>query len=1724
MLPISDIKTMLPSANIKTISLERPSGIFRTFFDKDEGLIDVHSSRPADIPGWIDAIAAGTAGNTNITDVVKTITQSNAAAARTQLMRVNVKASIITSANNYLPEDLSLTSGNFLAQKSINFNDHLYVVVIQSLDSRLSKIIQAVGSDILKYLGPLNDWNGTSDFDDFIRCNIFGALTIDRFLDDAVEMNNDGEFNVLDMVQKSNQEQMAIPWFKQAFMNVQTRKLFEEGDLAPRFDKRDANGKKVATITKNIEFMLDNSTPSHLSYFTFTYLDMKSLLETLQSSYPSGQHMDKVQDEVQYLMETGRGAHNHVDLLGLDEADFTKIGALNTPVNFDAVFEKGVISGESYFFKNPVGDIWTGPVHKMPNDNRFMTGNTHGSGPNTYLELVKTKNVKVQDWRNRNGIMSAPIMNDFQNEQATLRSIVRGFSPQLRALNPATNNVHSYVSDAFLTGGARKTAKFMFLVDFNALMSKNSLFGRAIKTQGTSLRQTIFNLSRIKSLKIYRDRVRKGVGTNALGDPVERYEVDESTDAVLVAQTSQKAGALAVDSTASIIEEQNMSFDNGSIRAFNVVDRNFHSSARSQYQYRVEIEVDDRTLVYFRRLINKLHNFVSLLQNYLSDIENSTLRYQEIDVYGHITSHSPLSTPPAQRREGYDPRTDGLTGEFSTLMRQKYYTGTTSAGGVSNNLQIGIGDFITTLKIFLQNGAFDAQVAEKVSNFISLILNPATTSPESISAVLQMVQEAIDKMEGFVGTGSQATNIRLGKSNGIISSNAMEKGVIYIDKTFASIYDLSEHDGYGYDYLSTRSGQTVAQSWGQIGLRSLSGAEWRDRVHRETLKFFTSARPDLTKGLTAAGRSYAGVDSIDNSLHSYLSPSMLKMETVVDLLNGNAVSSGKAMAMVESKIALSGRYASISRHEAQRNMSFYKKVRKVYDEPDAAHTKASSETVAYLAQTENMVATPSHKPLTLADRQLGKGSAITTQQRYSSAAFKKATNEMNNAKAIPNAFYQAIMQRELTKGGDMFGGVLTAGNLKTASPMEPDDASPFEPFGMDSKSVKNIAVLDLTTRNNLVEEVPQKALQQFPNQIKALLTSLNSGNSIDVRQQLQGTVRKNIFKDSSQAASTRFKYNLLVEVQYLSNFQNQKGDSEKAKLMHAPTWKKLNATAFSENVGRKMLCRLVKRDLPQWKIFRPKSLDLEIYDDYFLLVPDSLVAGTNKPNPLTNPRLNLFDTQLETIQANSWTPLEVQFSAWTEFGIANLPEANINYAECQLNTITQQLASFTDLLGWSPPAAAFRTEKYGCTPITEPGPQCDEDNPCAPGQHCVDGVCVDIPIVDSECSDDADCEAGYRCDGEGNCVLIEWGDNGQEEQEYQSNLHYSANLPGMQAALNVCTSLQQALENQLKDLSVYQDQTSQGLAAEVATLDNATTQEQREISLATISGYNATMTALAAQASEISAQIEEQNLCKAENLAAIQAEMQNIQARVVQDMIASRTAAGDIIRDLEGNVVECDFPEQLGSGLETSLQTLDVTEVFVSSWGTAFMSPMQAELAGGAAALQYALRPNGEGAGTGTMKIEDLFGNTGVGNQGSTQQIQDAYNAQIAAISSTGQIDDLDMKAFKQFGEYLANTEDWEVYYALLDSIVNQYPAIGPGLRSSLFGFSSEIFELALDLCGGDADAYSKSQTARLGEALQMQGALVNKTQNEFACPFLLYYLNASQSGQSGPGEALQQL
>jgi len=1106
-------------------------------------------------------------------------------------LNIQVKTTSITTANNIDKPD---SRGG--TNPKVKFTNHLRVCIIQSRNADLTKVLRGLGDDIGKYLGPLNQWHGNARFDDMIYTNV---------------------------LKKIGMKKDQTSFFKSTFMEVQTKKLF--GNIeSPLVEKSDDTGKTIKSIPLDFNFTIDQHNPTHLCYFAVPYIDWDSVASSMNGSGNSV-YGDS-------LNPTRR----------LRASDFEKIGVIPIPLKYDVVFTQGKLSGKSFFYQTRKGETWTGPVHRM-SDGKYMTGNSH-SVSSKYLELVRTNNVKVHDFRTSEGLKFIGIMNDFQDEQATIFNVLRNLQAKDQSLNAAGNSRNSYMSDVFLSSGIRKSAKFMFLINMDDLISTNSLFGKLIKTSDLTLRDKVFDNSTVKSLKIYRQTVEKVTGTNSVGTATPKY-LEQNIAPVLVVSTAQQQGAKNLVPTTNFTEEGNMSFSDVGIKAFNVTDRNFASTDRSKYQYSIEIEVVDRTIEYLRGEVTKIRNFINTLQNYESDMLNSVIRPKERGDNPYVNDAS-VALSRTRRVGGYDFRFGNLTPNFAKRMKKKYGIG----------IQNGVAAFIELLKIFSSDQNFTPEKETNLDNFLGLVTSPFTTNPNNVNLLIHLLQESTSKMSDFIGSNVRLTNPIENKADYVVGFGETifsSYGAIRIEKKFRNIFDLSMHNKGGYDYLSVDTGQSDHDSGNQIGLRTLGGKEYRGRVVREILKYFTNTQPDLTQGLSGRRTMHTGGDSAQNTGFSFLTPAVIRFNEIpIDIISGNRVENPLLTKLIESKLVMNTVESQIGGGLPPFDREFRGNTFLAARQNVRSTQLAPTEQRNFLAKKYNFIPTMPEQ-ISLSDSNFpGAAPQSTARSVWENAQIAAAaTNLPSN---YPASFIERIFKRCINKEG-----------------VEGSAVSRQE----------NISLFDLNENNNFLQNLEQARVAGLPNQIKALFISISTGNGGDVIFRPQ--IRKDIFNDPDNSASATLKYKLITEVQYLNSFSTTSvSTSNRQKLlMTAPNFSRLTADAFSEFTGKKVLCRLRKYEIPEWGLSTPPLLDVLIYDEYFIIQPDTPSTGAPR-----TPGIG------QALTAAGWGLSEEEYALLSEFGTSFLPIVAPYLESDAMNNIAGRIADFGPAAEPNPAADALQPQ------------------------------------------------------------------------------------------------------------------------------------------------------------------------------------------------------------------------------------------------------------------------------------------------------------------------------------------------------------------------------------------------------------------------------------------------
>lgn len=345
----------------------------------------------------------------------------------------------------------------------------------------------------------------------------------------------------------------------------------------------DNNGNIVTDFNYRFQFDIEDKSLDHLSYFCFSYVDPMELENYLNTSIPD--NMSEI------------------------------IGKVSTEV----VLNKGEIVSHAFAFTDKNGDIWPGPVHRMPNG-QWMTGSKHSNNDRN-LNRIKIPNTKIQDFR----ILAR--MTDMQVDLSEMKN--EFFDPSkpkiLRNDSTDVSKNPGVFTNAWTSRDENNNCNFVFGVDTMEMVKTNSKFGSFLSNVTPKDLQTIANLSTIKDIKLYRKRVKNNLNINLLGtleSPTERFDDVLESDTLLAISGDKNGNFLSVigdDYSLSEIQLDtpvNMN-EAGNCRYFSVSDKKLKDLTYGLYQYGVEIKLNDGIQLHLQNTLSLLKRTRKNVNSYL---------------------------------------------------------------------------------------------------------------------------------------------------------------------------------------------------------------------------------------------------------------------------------------------------------------------------------------------------------------------------------------------------------------------------------------------------------------------------------------------------------------------------------------------------------------------------------------------------------------------------------------------------------------------------------------------------------------------------------------------------------------------------------------------------------------------------------------------------------------------------------------------------------------------------------------------------------------------------------------------------------------------------------------------------------------------------------------------------------------------------------------------------
>jgi len=623
---------------------------------------------------------------------------------------------------------------------------------------------------------------------------------------------------------------------------INTRLRITGEDIKKFYTTTEPNGDRIIDIPFKETFMLENSTPEHLSYFLIPTFNMEQLI-------------------TDFDLDISARIRNQV---------------AGNPVS-EIVIDNSRVLSVSVIFVTNNGELWTGPVFK----NR-KTGGWYGVGgtrdePTTItLNRQMVPNSKIQDFRNFDEIKK--LQFNFQE--------LKHKSEKLLNKKFDTNLVLPRAS--IFSNEIRKSQTefgqflFDFDIDFKSLFENETLHGKLISSfENGNLLLEILSKSIIRSMKIFRYRVKKNPYYESGTNSREYIEFDKNEAPQLIVSSGERRwgrfvsvnrridsdGDGVADMRIGSIREIDLR-ENGIIRRFAVVDESAKYLTAGLYQYEIEIIVEDGIFHTVVEQLQDLRRAIVLLNKYykLALIPNRDTSTGKI-VFGN-----------------FDVESNRFTQKFINEQTSIYRNNLQNAPWVAP-----LAIFKTILEMFSDGSSGEI---ENILDLLGIFINPNTGNPDGILKTIEVIENLADKIQMFLGSKTIFISIseKDASSNQQLSkTRSQQTKTSFLKHRFKEIFDADYPRSFGVNFIQAPRLETInvdvaesnVQNVNRFGRVTYSMRDYRRRAELESLKYFNAV--DKPIDLVTEHKVYSTNDRVQNTQYSYFSPSYINVPNLPTL-------------------------------------------------------------------------------------------------------------------------------------------------------------------------------------------------------------------------------------------------------------------------------------------------------------------------------------------------------------------------------------------------------------------------------------------------------------------------------------------------------------------------------------------------------------------------------------------------------------------------------------------------------------------------------------------------------------------------------------------------------------------------------------------------------------------------------------------------------------------------
>ena len=838
------------------------------------------------------------------------------------------------------------------------------------------------------------------------------------------------------------------------------------------------------------------------------------------------------------------------------------------------ILDREVNTASYIFYVKRSGKIWTGAKYKNAKG-QWMAGRR---GSNRSLKLMRKEviNLKINDYRE---------VNDLKNRNIRIKTALKKFQKlqekQLNRDQPPPLFTEAYISKGVVSPKPNGQVDLLFHVDVEQLVRSQSAFGSIIDDmQNPRSKRDIYLLSNIKSIKILRRRVTKSLSVNRVGTPVQSGMFDSSRDiiqTVVYSADNKRNGSLTrKDEDSGGIREVNTISFSQNVRTFTITDKNIADTTDGFYQYGVSIDVEDGTIKFLNKQLRKLSNIRRMMQNYYNDAANP--RYLTEEGTFNITLTKKYKRM-ARRNKTLVPWIKAIAAYLDTVTS------------------------LTTLRTD----------PKKLSRKIYSMINAKTGSATGISAFIEMIDELIRIVEATLGN-RKAPEMRSQNISKSQRTGGFKVSVMTIDRWFKDLHDSNILRNVGVNVLGKKGRQS-------IGVKAIMVKDFFQRIGEENSMYWNDS--DLGRASTIIATpadtnrtSNANLDlfNLTRNELSFLSPAEINggSYTINRLGQGkDAWDSDKFNAMASNLAAVqSGYYNNVavvgnatdkaskgntrdSKNNNVRNNTHDNSVSSVLAQLGVTildsleeESLATIENAGVSDLPINQVFSPTNKITTVSEAQADTHDEVISRRKQ--RRVERIYRE--NVKAVGNIFVNMVAAN---------------GQIDKNQKVKKSPTTPILGSGIQSYNLKNV--------NNMVDTVTTAkggtTINTMPNQVKSLMFSDTTATPTDF---LNAPV--DMLKNPETAQMMRANFDTLSRVEVFVGFEQ---DSSNDNIIDKPKYELLQSKHIEFANSKVLLCRIKKYENKSLNIGQNKGLNLQIYDNCFLMSTSELELLLTKKRQLT---------------------------------------------------------------------------------------------------------------------------------------------------------------------------------------------------------------------------------------------------------------------------------------------------------------------------------------------------------------------------------------------------------------------------------------------------------------------------------------------------------------------------